>query len=257
MSRRVSLIAAGTAAFAVFLVAMIPAVQLSKRLPAGYAMTGVEGTIWSGQAAEFRIDGQPVGAFEWFCRPWHLVMLRWSCRATLQPRGGQFTADLSGGFRGDGLEATNIHGQSPIAAFEGIATPSGWTGRLELDIERIRIVDRRAGEATGKMFVRELRAPGAGGAELGDFELVVGEGAVGTDRLTGRLSDLGGPLRVRVNSTREKNEIVYRLFTRWKNEIPKISRIHCSRAKRKFSSFLQNDCLLHCSRENFSENEIF
>jgi general secretion pathway protein N len=197
MSRRVSLIAAGTAAFAVFLVAMIPAVQLSKRLPAGYAMTGVNGTIWSGQAAEFRIDGQPVGAFEWFCRPWHLVMLRWSCRATLQPRGGQFTADLSGGFRGDGLEATNIHGQSPIAAFEGIATPSGWTGRLELDIERIRIVDRRAGEATGKMFVRELRAPGAGGAELGDFELVVGEGAVGTDRLTGRLSDLGGPLRVR------------------------------------------------------------
>jgi general secretion pathway protein N len=197
MSRRVSLIAAGTAAFAVFLVAMIPAVQLSKRLPAGYAMTGVNGTIWSGQAAEFRIDGQPVGAFEWFCRPWHLVMLRWSCRATLQPRGGQFTADLSGGFRGDGLEATNIHGQSPIAAFEGIATPPGWTGRLELDIERIRIVDRRAGEATGKMFVRELRAPGAGGAELGDFELVVGEGAVGTDRLTGRLSDLGGPLRVR------------------------------------------------------------
>jgi general secretion pathway protein N len=197
MSRRVSLIAAGTAAFAVFLVAMIPAVQLSKRLPAGYAMTGVNGTIWSGQAAEFRIDGQPVGAFEWFCRPWHLVMLRWSCRATLQPRGGQFTADLSGGFRGDGLEATNIHGQSPIAAFEGIATPSGWTGRLELDIERIRIVDRRAGEATGKMFVRELRAPGAGGAELRDFELVVGEGAVGTDRLTGRLSALGGPRRVR------------------------------------------------------------
>jgi general secretion pathway protein N len=197
MSRRASLIAAGTAAFAVFLVAMIPAAQLSKRLPTGYAMTGVAGTIWSGQAAELRIEGHPVGAIDWFCRPWHLVMLRWSCRVTLQPLDGQFTADLSGGFDGDVLEAAHIRGQSPIAAFEGIATPAGWTGRLELDIERIRIVQRRAGEATGKLFVRELRAPGAGGAQLGDFELVVGEGAVGTDRLTGRLSDLGGPLRVR------------------------------------------------------------
>ena len=197
MSRRASLIAAGTAAFAVFLVAMIPAAQLSKRLPTGYAMTGLAGTIWSGQAAQFRVDGQAVGAIDWFCRPWHLVMLRWSCRVTLQPPGGHFTADLSGGFDNDALEATNIHGQSPITAFEEIATPAGWTGRLELDIERIRIVERRAGEATGKLFVRELRAPGAGGAQLGDFELVVGEGAVGTDRLTGRLSDLGGPLRVR------------------------------------------------------------
>lgn len=197
MSRRASLIAAGTAAFALFMVAMIPATQLSKRLPVGYAMSGVAGTVWSGQAAEFRIDGLAVGSIDWFCGPWHLVMLRWSCHVTLQPRGGVLTADLSGGFKGDVLEARNIRGQSPIAAFEGIATPAGWTGRLELDIERIRIVERRAGEATGKLYVRELRAPGAGGAQLGDFELVVGEGAVGSDMLTGRLSDLGGPLRVR------------------------------------------------------------
>ncbi|HUG04824.1 MAG TPA: type II secretion system protein N [Steroidobacteraceae bacterium] len=197
MSRRASLIAAGTAAFAVFLVAMIPAAQLTKRLPAGYAMTGVAGTIWSGQAAELRIEGRAVGAIDWFCRPWHLVMLRWSCRATLKPPGGRFTADLSGNFDGDGLEATNVQGQSPIAAFEGIATPAGWTGRLELDLGRIRIIERRAGEAAGKLFVRELRAPGASGAQLGDFELVVGEGAVGTEMLTGRLRDLGGPLRVR------------------------------------------------------------
>jgi general secretion pathway protein N len=197
MSRRASLIAAGTAAFAVFVVAMIPATQLSKRLPTGYAMTGVAGTIWSGQAAEMRIEGHAIGAIDWFCRPWHLVILRWSCHVMLQPPGGAFEADLSGGFNDEEFEARNLRGHSPIAAFEGIATPSGWTGRLELDIERIRIVGRRAGEATGKLFVRELRAPGAGGAQLGDFELVVGEGAVGTDMLTGRLSDLGGPLRVR------------------------------------------------------------
>ena len=45
--------------------------------------------------------------------------------------------------------------------------------------------------------MRSLKAPGSGGALLGDFELTIGEGAVGTGTLTGRLSDLGGPLRVR------------------------------------------------------------
>jgi general secretion pathway protein N len=197
MSRRGRLIAAGAAAFAVFLIAMIPATQVSKRLPKGYVMTGVAGTVWSGQAADLRIEGQPVGAIDWFCRPWHLVRLRWSCRLTLRPRGGEISGDLSGGFDGHEVEAQAIRGHSPIAAFEGIATPTGWTGRLELDIERIRIVGRRAENAAGKLFVRELRAPGPGGAVLGDFQLVVGEGAVGTDTLSGRLSDLGGPLRVR------------------------------------------------------------
>ncbi len=73
----------------------------------------------------------------------------------------------------------------------------GWTGRLELEIVRVRIVEGLPRDAEGRLFVRSLRAPGPGGAELGDFELTIGEGAVGTGTLTGRLADLGGPLRVR------------------------------------------------------------
>ncbi len=197
MAGRGKLIAAGIAAFAVFLIAMIPATQLTKRLPPGIVMSGVSGTVWSGRAAKFRIDDQAIGTVGWYCRPWQLLMLRWSCRVTLQPQGGEITADLAGGFDGSAIEAKDIRGQSPITAFEGIATPAGWTGRLELEVERIRIVDRRADDAAGRLFVRDLRGPGAGGARLGDFELVVGEGAVGTDTLTGRVRDLGGPLHVR------------------------------------------------------------
>ena len=197
MAGRGKLIAAGVAAFAVCLVAMVPARQLTKRLPPGIAMTGVGGTIWSGRAATLAVDGAALGAVRWFCRPWKLLMLRWSCAVTLSPQGGEIAADVGGGFDGREIEATDIRGQSPIAAFEGFATPAGWTGTLDLDIERIRIVERRAEDAAGKLFVRALRAPGSGGQMLGDFELTVGEGAVGTDTLTGRLRDLGGPLHVR------------------------------------------------------------
>jgi general secretion pathway protein N len=178
MSRRSKFIAAGVAAFLVFLVAMVPAKQLAGRMPPGLAMTGVGGTIWSGRAADFAVNGKSLGGLGWFCRPWTLLMLEWSCHVTLHPAGGEILADLSGGF-------------------EGIATPPGWTGTLELDVERLRIVNQRPEEATGTLFVRALKAPGARGELLGDFQLVVGEGAVGTDTLTGRLTDLGGPLRVR------------------------------------------------------------
>ncbi len=196
MSRRVRLVAAGVAAFLVFLVAMVPARQFTSRLPAGVELIRVGGTIWSGRAADARVNGRSLGGLDWSCRPWRLLLLEWSCRLTLSPAGGSVTADLSGGFSGP-IEGRDIRGQVPITAFEGIATPTGWTGLLALDVERLRIVDRRPQQAAGTLVVRNLKAPGPRGERLGDFELVVGEGAVGTDTLSGRLRDLGGPLRVR------------------------------------------------------------
>jgi general secretion pathway protein N len=196
MSRRAKLTAAGVAAFLVFLVAMVPARQLTSRLPAGIAMTGVGGTIWSGRAASLQVTGRALGALDWFCRPWRLLLAEWSCRVTLRPAGGDVTGDLSGGLDGQ-VVAQDIRGRLPISAFEGIATPAGWTGQLDLDIRQLRLVDGRPDDASGTLILRGLKAPGPGGALLGDFELVVGEGAVGTDTLSGRLRDLGGPLRVR------------------------------------------------------------
>ena len=189
-------IAAGVAAFVVFLVAMVPASQLARRLPAGVALTGIGGTIWSGQARSLAIQGRTLGALRWSCRPWRLLLLRWSCRATLTPQGGEVSGDVSGDFR-ELIVAEELSGRLPISLFEGIATPRGWTGELELDITEMRLVRRRPAAASGTLYLRSLRAPGAGGQALGDFELVVGEGTVGGAALNGRLRDLGGPLRVR------------------------------------------------------------
>lgn len=196
MSRRNLFVAAGVVAFLGFVIAMVPASQLTRRLPPGVALGGVGGTIWSGRASSVHVNGKSLGALTWSCGPWRLVLLEWSCHVTLRPAGGALAADLSGDFSGD-LAAADVTGQLPIAAFEGIAAPPGWTGLVELAIERIRIVERRPTDAAGQVIVRGLKAPGPGGQLLGDFQLTVGEGAVGTDTLTGRLADLGGPLRVR------------------------------------------------------------
>jgi general secretion pathway protein N len=196
MTRRGTLVTAGIAAFLVFLVAMVPARVLAGRLSPALALDGVGGTIWSGSAVQLRIQDRPFGALSWSCRPWRILLLEWSCRLTLSPEGGEIAGDVAAGIGGQWV-GSDITGQVPIAAFEGIATPRGWTGLLEFDIERLRVADRRAGEMAGRVRVRALKAPGAGGDRLGDFELVIGEGSVGTDTLSGRLRDLGGPLRVR------------------------------------------------------------
>lgn len=194
--KRGALIAAGAAAFLVCLVAMVPAQQLASRLPAGIALGGVGGTIWTGSARSLAVSGRPIGALQWSCRPWRLLVLEWSCKVGLKPPGGEVSGNLSGDF-GQEITGRELRGRVPITAFEGIATPRGWTGNLELDVAEIRLVGRRPAAASGTLFLRELRAPGAGGQLLGDFELVVGEGTVGSDSLNGRLRDLGGPLRVR------------------------------------------------------------
>lgn len=194
--KRGLIIAAGVAAFLVFLVALVPAGQLARRLPPGVELTGVGGTIWSGRARALAIEGRPFGAVAWSCSPWRLVTLRWSCGFTLTPLQGSVAGTLAGDFSG-ALAARDVRGKVPITLFEGMATPKGWTGDLELDVGEVRFAQRRPSAARGTLNLRQLRAPGANGQVLGDFELVVGEGKVGGEALNGRLRDLGGPLHVR------------------------------------------------------------
>jgi general secretion pathway protein N len=194
--KRGAYVAAGVAAFIVCLIAMVPAQQLARRLPAGVELGGVEGTIWSGTARSLAVDGNALGGLRWSCRPWRLLVLEWSCAVTLKPQGGEVAGDISGDF-GQLIVGENIRGRLPISAFEGIASPRGWTGDLQLDVAEIRLDGSRPTVASGTLLLRSLRAPGAGGQALGDFELVVGEGTVGSESLNGRLRDLGGPLHVR------------------------------------------------------------
>jgi general secretion pathway protein N len=196
MTKRGAYVAGGIAAFLLFLIAMVPAEQLARRLPADLAVEGVAGTIWSGTARALAVQGHPVGALEWSCRPWRLVFLEWSCRAVVHPSGGEVTGELTGDFEGS-IVGRELRGRVPIAAFEGIATPRGWTGNLDLDLDELRLQSGRPKSAAGTLYLRDLRAPGTRGQRLGDFELVVGEGSVGGDALSGRLRDLGGPLHVR------------------------------------------------------------
>lgn len=198
------LAAAGFAAFLLFLVARAPASLLARQLPPALSLAGIDGTIWSGRAAAVSLQGRPLGAAAWSCRPWRLLMLEWACRLQLKPAGGELSAQLAGNLHGD-MEAREVTGRLPLAWFEGLVATAGWSGWLEADVRRVRVASGLPFDAEGRLYLRALQAPGPDGAALGDFEVLIGQGTVGTGTLSARLRDLGGPLRVRGTLTLEQD----------------------------------------------------
>jgi general secretion pathway protein N len=197
MRRPAFLIAAGAAAFIVFLVAFLPASVLLRFLPAEVSLSGVEGTVWRGQAEAVAVRGRSVGALRWSNRPWRLLLLQLDYAVSYLPPGGQVDMDVT--LRGPHrLDIANARGTLPIMALDGLLGPPGWKATAELEVQRLSLVDGFPESATGVLVLRELTAPRETGVNIGSFELTLGEGAVGSDSITGRLRDLGsGPMRVR------------------------------------------------------------
>lgn len=189
------LIAAGLAAFIVFMVVQLPAAVVLRWAPPQLALSGLEGTLWSGSARQLSLLGQPLGRARWRCNYLRILLLQWSCELRLLPAAGELRLDLTR-YPSGAIDVHRVDGRVPVASFAGLAAPPGWSGDVEFDLQGLRLEGNWLQSAAGAIHVRRLRAPGPGGAELGDFELTLGEGSVGGG-LSGRLSDRGGPLRVR------------------------------------------------------------
>lgn len=197
MRRPKLLIAAGLAAFLLFMVAFLPASLVLRYVPREFELRGVSGSIWRGRASEVLLRGQSLGALRWANRPWRLVLLEADYGLRLEPAGGAVTLGVR--TSGDGrIELRRIRGRFPVASVAGIVGPDGWSGEVELAVDRLVLRDSYPVSAVGTVTVRQLKAPGERGANIGDFELTLGQGAVGGDGIAGRLRDLdNGPMRVR------------------------------------------------------------
>lgn len=196
MRRSGWLVAAGGAAFLVFLVAFLPASAMLRVLPAGLTLEGPEGTVWRGRVADARWNGKSLGPFRWSCRVWRLASLRldYAVEYGTAPATVRLDVALRPGGR---VDVSGVRGSVPISRFAGLVGPRGWNGTVELEVERLALRDGKPTAAEGWVRIRALSAPYAQ-SSLGDFELLLGEGSVGREGVAGRLRDLGqGPLTVR------------------------------------------------------------
>lgn len=197
MRRARVLVAAGVAAFLLFLVAMLPASAALRFLPPALTLEGLAGSIWRGSVTNASWKGHALGPVRWSSRPWRLPLLELNYALEYGPPDEVLELDLA--IRTGGrVQLSDLRGTVPISRFQGFLAPRGWSGRVELDVARVELRDGRPVTAEGTIHVRGLSAPYAGSGGLGDFELLLGEGSVGAEGIAGRLRDLGsGALTVR------------------------------------------------------------
>jgi general secretion pathway protein N len=202
MSRAGLFAGVAVAAVLVFVVAGAPATLLSSLAPAGVQLTGVQGSLWTGEASSVRVGELRFGRTRWDLAPWQLLLGRLA---------GEVDAILPGGFArgkfalglGGSLQLTDFSAASSVAAIvaaTGMGLPIN-DGQLALQLTALKISGGWPEQAVGELSVGEVPLIFRDGLpvqdQLASFELRFDADDVPeAGPLEGKLTDLGGPLEV-------------------------------------------------------------
>jgi len=204
-------ISVAIAIFAITVLSQMPAAVLPWLLPAALRCDTPSGTLWEGSCAELHGSGWELADVHWTLHP--AALLRAQLSADLlsaDPRAaGQTRATLHlNGL----LELERLDARVPLQ--DGFSLlPAGWSGTLELNVERASFRSGQLNALQGHIILRQLRSEHPA-ADLGSFELDVPAPAADASGpstpIVGQLRDLDGPLSVQ-GQLRLSNQGAYEL----------------------------------------------
>lgn len=195
------LIGLTAAAFLVFLIALLPArTVFALFMPDSVQGFGVEGSLWNGSARIINVGGQQLRNTEWDLEVSRLLLGQLGGDIKTRWGGGFAEGNASISLTGTvrfsdtqvGLNATTL---KPLLGIPDIG------GQVSLQIEELILVDTWPTALTGRGEIRNLSSPlmGNGAADLIGNVAIEFDTATETepDTVTGRISDIGGPLEIR------------------------------------------------------------
>ena len=178
------------ALLSLLMLSQIPARVLTAFLPATLSLSGLSGTVWSGQAvrAWTMIDGQPLmlGRVQWQLEPWRLG---WGSPLTLTSEWGDqiFTSRMGMGLSGLTM-LRDVRLNFDTSALRAMF-PLYLGGTLSGSFERIEI------EAQGTVYLRNaIWTAKSGNIPLGDYRIDVAGDAGSTDGIVGEVITENGAL---------------------------------------------------------------
>ena len=184
------------ALLSLLMLSQIPARVLTAFLPATLSLSGLSGTVWSGQAirAWTMIDGQPLmlGRVQWQLQPWRLG---WGLPLTLTSEWGDqiFTSRMGMGLSGLTMlrdVSLNFDTSALRAMF-----PLYLGGTLSGSFERIEIEQAGLRQAQGTVYLRNaIWTAKSGNIPLGDYRIDVAGDAGSTDGIVGEVITENGAL---------------------------------------------------------------
>ncbi len=198
MASHRTLLVLAMVAFALTILARLPARWLPALLPEGVACTDPVGTFWQGSCASFDARGFRAGAVRWSLHPWALLGGKAAAALRVAPPGstleGEFTWRLFGG----AIEGTAVRGNfdlRPGGLLPGI--PADLSGRVSLALDAFAVRERTVTSLRGVVEVNGVQQRTAEGVlPLGSYELRFDGPTTPGGNVSGRLRDTGGPLAV-------------------------------------------------------------
>ena len=174
--RGIRLIALGSIAYLVFLIASLPASFLTRYMlpavPAARALQlqGVSGSLWQGQAAEARLNNFNLGKLNWELNGWSLLLGDIDLLLNFRNDTTQGRAQLSLGVGGS-MRASNVDMQLPAERLAPLmyGFPVSLAGEVHGNLKELELEPGRTLQGRGRIVWRAaaLRAPQ--NIELGDF----------------------------------------------------------------------------------------
>ncbi len=199
MSGRRKLLIIGGVTFLLGIVVLFPArVAYHAFAPSALRLTGINGSVWSGNVAEGQAGDLYFRNLRWSFKPWSLFTGRLAYHVSIDPAGGFLETDLALGLGGS-VRLSNLEGGVAIGAVQSMLPTPGIDGNVRLQFDELTFSDGLPTSAQGTVDVVGLVARGLSRTPIGDFraELASTDGGIaGSVEDVDAVRDIAGSLRV-------------------------------------------------------------
>lgn len=171
--------------------------QASEQVPRGFALSGISGSIWSGQAGQALVQGQMLENLQWTLKPWSLLFGQVGVSWRFQLPDEQGQKGYAQGVTELGLDGSvafsSLEGRLPASLIAGMAQMGALrpTGTVNLNLQDVLWDGKTLRSATG-------RAVWSGAGVTLFKPLALGDQAISLETadeaVKGMLSDGGGAL---------------------------------------------------------------
>lgn len=190
MRRGIWIALVGAIAFAVIVIARLPAAWLvPSRFPQG-SCGSIEGSLWSGTCGTLTLNGMSLGDLNWELHPLRLFAGRLAAHLTLADGPADASGDVELGF-GQQVIARDVIAELPLDPKLLPLVPATLRGRAHAQLKLVRFEHGALRELAGTIEAHDLIDTAGNRTPLGSY-VVTFPGGSGTQ--TGQLHDLDGPL---------------------------------------------------------------
>lgn len=172
MKNRKRLILAGIATLIIGLIITFPArVAYQWFAPGELKLSGINGSIWRGNAAQGTAGGVYLADINWSFRPLGLLSGKLEYASTSKLASGFFDANIAIGIGGS-LTLSDVAGALALDTLAGVLPLTGIEGDISVQFEELIVENGLPVEATGTLNIANLVSRYLSPIRLGDYKAV-------------------------------------------------------------------------------------